>query len=809
MSIIYSYPTTSPTLDDLLIGTDVGEDNATKSFTVQSLVSLINAAAGSGTVTDVTISTVDVFLTAIKTSQAGASAITYTVGLTSLPSVDPAVAATQFLRGDNIWTTPTVSAGIRVLDNNITVTNDLQALNFTGAGVTTALTATGAVSVTIAGAQQGVTSVNVGTGISTTATTGNIVLTNTGVTSIIAGGGIAIDKSTGAITISTTNQSQGTVTSVTAGSGLTLASGTITTDPELALSYTGQSTYITIPETGAPIASDTLPFQKGVSGVRETTFSTIPVNALTLVEAAINASTADVVKNNTDVYSSLGDVDQIVTLTQTEWNGLATKDGNTLYLTVASGSAPTTFTKTLAITDTITGGILNQDYVYTGNIATNTLTGPSGNPFAFNTGISVTNSAKYFPSAPSIVNATGTFNANDTVTTSISGTMQAVPVYNSAATLSTSWNIASGYNAATENLDYSISYNTPAQRTGTTNATLVPSVLWGVAVSNDIPAKWSLTGDSVTYGGTFQYQDNTITANILGTMTLRTYDLDYTIVDNITGGSAGTDYDIFIAGSFGTLQNQLTGTANLSYNNSASAYSITVTVQNKGNNTVSMTSANPVTETSALIANTSIPTITLTGSVSANATTISVNTLSNPSGPAAGYTVPTFTWQATGGGAATTNGTITGLTGSFPANIGQTVTISSVTSVNAGYTVQTALVDTLSSSSFTVTQATTVSNTRSGAVIVALLGFTSTGTSQNGSATTACAATPGYASYYFDGSSGYPSQGNKVYSDQAGNNPLPTGFYAYYDSNLGSYLSIQVTTGGNINQNATACATPP
>ena len=37
MSIIYSYPTTSPTLDDLLIGTDVGEDNATKSFTVQSL----------------------------------------------------------------------------------------------------------------------------------------------------------------------------------------------------------------------------------------------------------------------------------------------------------------------------------------------------------------------------------------------------------------------------------------------------------------------------------------------------------------------------------------------------------------------------------------------------------------------------------------------------------------------------------------------------------------------------------------------------------------------------------------------------
>ena len=63
MSIIYSYPTIQPTVDDLLIGTDVGDDNATKSFTVQSLVSLINAESGSGTLTCVTIST-DAFLTA-------------------------------------------------------------------------------------------------------------------------------------------------------------------------------------------------------------------------------------------------------------------------------------------------------------------------------------------------------------------------------------------------------------------------------------------------------------------------------------------------------------------------------------------------------------------------------------------------------------------------------------------------------------------------------------------------------------------------------------------------------------------------
>jgi hypothetical protein len=94
MSIIYSYPTTQPTVDDLLIGTDVGDDNATKSFTVQSLVSLINAQSGSGTLTSVTIST-DAFITAVGNPTG--PAVAYTIGLsaTGTPS------ATTFLRGDN------------------------------------------------------------------------------------------------------------------------------------------------------------------------------------------------------------------------------------------------------------------------------------------------------------------------------------------------------------------------------------------------------------------------------------------------------------------------------------------------------------------------------------------------------------------------------------------------------------------------------------------------------------------------------------------------------------------------------------
>ena len=797
MSIIYSYPTTQPTVDDLLIGTDVGDDNATKSFTVQSLVSLINAAAGSGTVTSVQIAT-DAFLSATGGPITDAGTITMGLTATGTPS------AATFLRGDNQWVTPTVSAGISVLSSNIVIDNDLQDLNFTGAGVVVTSTSTGGVTVTVDGASQGVTSLNVGTGISTTATTGNIVVTNSGVTSIVAGGGIAIDQATGAVTISTTSQNAGTVTSVTAGAGLRLASGTINSNPELALNYGIGSTdnYINQQNSYVPDADSLLPHYTQAAGqVYQTRIGDIPLSALSNVNTAITNSTVDTVKNNTDTYTSIGDVEKVITLTAAEYTaiGAGNYNGNTLYLTTTS--APTTFTKTLAITDTITGGVLGTDYTYTGNVAGNTLTGPSGNSFAFSTGISVINSAKYFSSGPVISNATGVFDANDTVTTSISGIMSAVPPSSSTSTLSTSWNIGSGYNAATLGTDYSISYTAPAARSGTTNATFVPSSLWNVAVSNDIPAKWSLTGGGVSYGGTFQYQNNTITANILGTMTLRTYDLDYTIVDNITGGNAGTAYDIDITGSFGTLQNQLTGTANLPYNDSSTAYSIVVTVLNKGNNTVVMSSANPVTVTSNLTQNTSIPTITLTGTVSSNAATVSVNTLSNPSGPAAGYTVPTWTWQASGS-SGTTNGTITGLTGSFPANVGDTVTISAQTSTTPGYTAQYPLVDTLNTSSFTVAGNSTVTDTRTGTVIVSLypgnianIGGNNQPSGSPGSACDGFATLGVYTAR--DASAGY-IVGDIVYTDAQGLNLFSTNTSAWYKSGSPSQGIVNFNSSGAI-----------
>ena len=354
MSIIYSYPTTSPTLDDLLIGTDVGEDNATKSFTVQSLVSLINAQAGSGTVTDITISTSDAFLTATKTSQPGASAITYTVGLTSLPSVDPAVAATQFLRGDNTWTTPTVSAGISVFGNGAQlITNDVSQFSFIGGGVSTTAGADGSVTVEVLEQTSDVSSVIGRDGISVSPASGqgDVIVTNSGVTQITTGTGLTATRggtavTTGNILLSLDGNAvgAGTVTSVFAGPGLRIQSGLATVSPTLAVQYTGAQNIIAQGLNAAVVTqSDQILFNQVSStpaNVKSTTLGTIPMDSLPLVKEYIDSSERGFVSNLADTFDTAV-AKNIVTLEQSQYNGLATKDPNTLYFTTGVVVVPT------------------------------------------------------------------------------------------------------------------------------------------------------------------------------------------------------------------------------------------------------------------------------------------------------------------------------------------------------------------------------------------------------------------------------------------------------------------------------------
>ena len=80
-----------------------------------------------------------------------------------------------------------------------------------------------------------VTSVNAGTAIAVSNTTGNVTVCNTGVTCLLAGTGISVSANTGAVMVCSTVN--GTVTGINTGTGLT--GGPITTSGTIALAPTG------------------------------------------------------------------------------------------------------------------------------------------------------------------------------------------------------------------------------------------------------------------------------------------------------------------------------------------------------------------------------------------------------------------------------------------------------------------------------------------------------------------------------------------------------------------------------------------
>ena len=101
MAIIYSYPNqVTPVATDLLLGTNAnGKDNETRNFTIQSIIDLVNPSVpGGGTITNITtVGDTFVSLTGGPITTTG----TITAGLTA----GGAPSATTFLRGDNTWAT--------------------------------------------------------------------------------------------------------------------------------------------------------------------------------------------------------------------------------------------------------------------------------------------------------------------------------------------------------------------------------------------------------------------------------------------------------------------------------------------------------------------------------------------------------------------------------------------------------------------------------------------------------------------------------------------------------------------------------
>ena len=764
MSIIYSYPTSQPTVDDLLIGTDVADDNATKSFTVQSLVSLINAQAGSGTLTSTTIST-DAFLTAVGNPTG--PAVAYTIGLSALGTPS----STTFLRGDNQWVTPTVTSGISVLGQSASppITTDLSQLNFTGAGVVTSSSGSGGVQVNILGAVNAVESIVAGTGIGLSGPTGNVIVTNTGITGLIDGDGIAISTTAaGVSTISATVQTTGTVTSVTAGAGLELT-GTASIDPAIALNYTGADTYITQPVAAVPLAADLIPFHSVTgSAVKKVTFGQIQASTLALVNTAITTSDADSVKNNTDTYTSVPTTANVITLLDSEYNTLVsngTTVANTLYLTTST--APTTGTVQFTVVDT---GIVTNDgcgFNVTTTCSpaftdgTNLTNVAVGTQYTLTSYIAPVNSGcNFYGTNPQQVS--GTVAAGTTpITQNLTGSVYIPATPQGGNNLGTIGPISGGV----LNQDYTVS-PTSGSSTGNLGAAVTSYSVTALIIN---AAKELTQGSLIGVQSSNTYTNPYSTATVSfpnTTLATKTFTLSYTVTPS--GGLAsgyGSTWQLVVGGSFSgsSFSGSITGQPY------GSGWTFTAEAVGINGNTVtgsswSGTSSGNLTSNTAISGN-------LTGTVQSNTGSASmVVDTTGLTGPSAGYTI-TLTPAGYTSGAAVSGA------------VGSTVNFAAAISLNSGYTATSPLSVVYNGNQGVVIPGS-VTATISGAVAV-----TSTRVSSSCSQMYPASSMPGNcfvnrgATVWLGksgGSASYPQSGDIAYSSQYGSGNLSDGAYAVY-----------------------------
>ena len=458
MAIIYSYPLdTTPQTGDLLIGTSIADGNATKSYTIASLVGLVNTQGGTGTVR--TVSTADSTFISIA-----GGPITDVGTLVASLSAAGTPSNTTFLRGDNTWSpaSTTGSPNIQVFDEGASITTAVNSFNFIGTGVT-ATAVDNAVTINVPTVANAITSIIGGTGITVDQPIGDVTITNSGVLSLIAGANITLTQATGVFTINASNN-PGTVQSVVAGSGLKLesAAGTITTNPTIGIEYSGSNNYILIGQSIAVATeNDSLAFnQLTSSNVKTTTFSTLPIAALPLVKTYIDAGDLNVVKNNTDTFNTTATVNNVVTLTSAEYTALAAKNVNTLYILDAA-TPPAALVITLTpVTNSISGPAAG--YAITGAVANDTVSGIIGEPYTFTTIVTPT-TGYYFSTSVAGNIVSGTIAATANVAQTLTGTVALLPTPAVTATLQVVTNIQGGPSSA-----YIISGNTTgAVSTGT------------------------------------------------------------------------------------------------------------------------------------------------------------------------------------------------------------------------------------------------------------------------------------------------------------------------------------------------------
>ena len=587
MSIIYSYPPTQPELSDLLIGTDVGEENATKSFTIQSLVSLIDASSGTGTLTSVTIGG-DGYIVAnpqIPNNGPNGPNVIYALSLGAGSAPDPQ--DNYYLRGDNVWAIPTVSAGISVFSQGSTnITNDVQSFNFTGGGVSVTPASNGGVNVSIPLQTSTVNSVTgIGSGIQVLPATGqgSITVSNTGVTRLSVGTGLTLTRANVAqqtgdlllnIDTSSIAGSGGTVTSVATGPGLKLVDTTQNAStPTVAAQYQGDQNIISSGLNPDVITqSDQILFNQvstSPANVKSTTLATIPMTSVPLVKKYVDDIQDGNVSNLTDTFATAV-AKNVITLTQTEYNNLAPNyDANTLYLTTSAVIAPTETRLNIDTSNIINNtGVtpipisFGGDQPYSGTGSTRTgQPGASISP-AYNSTLVFDSNLYAWENGvvPTITNATGVYPAtgfSTVVTTLSAGTLILKPTPQNKSTLNTSFVT----NFTLDGNPWSTAPSNLVNVTYTQSPTVNPEITGDDGASYNVENEWNVdftyTGTDYTMSNkqvvysptTGTYDDTTVNATLTADFSTAQFSANIVIDDQINsnnGADRNTKYEIAI-----------------------------------------------------------------------------------------------------------------------------------------------------------------------------------------------------------------------------------------------------------------------
>jgi len=555
MPVIYSYPTVNPTLQDVLLGTDRENDNQTVGFTIQSLVALVDASSGTGTVTSVNgVGSQFVNVTGGPITTAGSLSVSL--------SADGTPSATTFLRGDNTWSSieDVIPSGIAFYNNGSLLSENITSINVTGDGVT-ATNQGSDITLDITGGGgggttpvAGITAITAGTGISAITTSGITNISNTGVTRIIAGTNISISPSSGVgnVTITSTASGGGSGdgdTQYAAGDGMRLDPATSSSPlPIFSVENEGSNNYIFVNQDDeTPTPSDYFPFnQNSSANVKTVAFQDITVDTLSsvknyLTQTYITGTDSEgFVKNTTDNFSSIDKVINVITLTDVEYAAIAVPDPNTLYLTVAT--APTQYTVTMT---PLTNNIIDASgvgYSLTGDLQGATRTGSEGAAYAFETN-AVLNAGYQFTTPFAATNPSGTIpNGGTTVSQVLTGTVEPIPnVVTATLNVDTSGVVGGIVNGSpifqvigddtgatsSGNAPHSYSFNTGVSLTDndyefTSGPTIVPSQ----------PSTGTINSNT------------TVNTVITGTIAKKPGEATLVITDNITGGAENVAYQI-------------------------------------------------------------------------------------------------------------------------------------------------------------------------------------------------------------------------------------------------------------------------